>query len=177
MMLSKIICINFDPSKYKNMLYQLENLNSKEKDLVLNAPALVTILIAGADNQIDESEKAKAYKVVSVRAFSEKPDLKDIYGEISLDFDQQLDQIINTLPSNKEEREKIIVGLLSELSGVFGKVDLKFAKNFKTSLVSFAHRVANASGGVWGLNSVSDSEKEWLDLPMIVLPADNSSNE
>lgn len=103
--------------------------------------------------------------------------MKDIYGEISLDFDQQLDQIINTLPSNKEERERIIVGLLSELSGVLSKLDLKFAKNLKSSLVSFAHRVANASGGVWGLNSVSDSEKEWLDLPMIILPADNSSIE
>ncbi len=159
------------------MLYQLENLNSKEKDLVLNAPALVTVLISGADNQIDENEKAKAYKVVSVRAFSEKPDLKDIYGEISLDFDQQLDQIINTLPSDKVEREKIVVGLLSDLSAILAKLDHKFAKNFKASLVSFAHRVANASGGLWGVNSVSDSEKEWLDLPMIVLPADNSSIE
>ncbi len=39
------------------MIESFEKLNEEEKDLMLKAPVLVTILIAGADNEISNDKK------------------------------------------------------------------------------------------------------------------------
>lgn len=152
------------------MLRQLERLTEKESDLVKNAPALVTILIAGADNEIEDKELLRAVRLAQTKSFDEHTDLRDFYAEISFDFEEQLNGVLAQLPENRQERETIITELLSELNKIWKYLDYPFARRYYESLKSFAHQVARASGGVLTFNSISPQESRFIGLPMIEAP-------
>ena len=51
----------------------LSQLSTEEVNLVLNTPALVSLLIGGADNNFDNEEKERAKKIVAFRKTTGDP--------------------------------------------------------------------------------------------------------
>ena len=152
------------------MLYQLEKLNEAEKELVLNAPAYITLLIAGADDDITEAEFRRSLQLVHVKSYSESLDIRDIYQEIEHDFEGQLNQLIDSLPKTLNEREAILTEKLSGLNSIFPKIEERVARKYYASLLSFATFIAQAAGGVLGFERVSYREEKFVKLPMVQEP-------
>lgn len=152
------------------MLYQLEKLNDSEKHLVLNAPAYITLLIAGADDNIQEAEIKRSLQLVHIKSFSESLEISEVYKEIDHDYEQHLHDMIDELPKTLEAREKIIIEELSKLNPIFHKLDKVFSYKYYLSLQSFARYIANAAGGVFGFERVSPREKQFVNLPMLEEP-------
>ena len=71
------------------MIYEFKNLNSDEANLMLIAPALVTLLIAGAEGDIDEKEIDWGSKIAHFRA-NEHTILQNYYQEIDKSFNDTL---------------------------------------------------------------------------------------
>ena len=149
------------------MLYQLENLKNEEKELILNAPAYVTILIAGADDDISDAEIKRSLELVKIKTFSEPVSIREIYGEIESDFNTRLNQLILELPKTLEERENQVIDKLSGLNKIWPKMNEKDAHRYYVSLLGFATQIAKAAGGVLGFESVSPREERFVKLPMI----------
>ena len=63
------------------MIRTLSKLNDKEKKLMTETPALIAILVAGADGVIDEKEMYWAEKVKIFRSSKEDSILKEYYSE------------------------------------------------------------------------------------------------
>lgn len=152
------------------MLYQLEKLNEPEKELVLNAPAYITILIAGADNDITAGEIKRSLQLVHVKTYSESLEIRDIYKEIDHDFQERLNELIDSLPKTLEEREKIVISELSKLNRIFHIIDERLSHKYYLSLLSFAAYIARAAGGVFGIDRVSFREERFVHLPMLEDP-------
>lgn len=158
----------------KIMIPIFENLNKKEIDLLLNAPVMVTILVAGADNFIDTDEQEGAIKMTKYRQFTEDKILHDYYSEVYKNFEKNLKKFveyINSFPSDAKDRNPYISNELSKLNELMPKLDKKFAYCFYESLKSFAKHIAESSGGILGYGSISSEEKEWVELKMINKPA------
>lgn len=154
------------------MIQHFDNLTEEELTKMLNVIPLITILIAGADEQIDYQEKKWAIKLANIRTYSNPDELHDYYSQIGINFAERLNKYIDELPSNTAERQQIVSGKLAELNDIIPKLNPHFGAKLYVSYQDFAKHVANASGGFLGFGRVSKTESEWMTLPMLkpVLP-------
>ncbi|MEM1319471.1 MAG: hypothetical protein AAGG75_04400 [Bacteroidota bacterium] len=149
------------------MIPQFEQLNEEETTLMLDTLPLITVLIAGADGNIDEEEKAWAEKLTNIRSFAREDSLTDYYKLADEHFAEKLSIFLNSLPSDVAARNAEIGHRLSGLNSILPKLDVNFALRFRKGLNSFAEHVAKASGGFLRMGSISKEEKDLIDLPMI----------
>lgn len=152
------------------MLEHIKNLSENEKNLVLNAPLYVTVLVAGADGEISGDEKNRAIELIHTKTFSESYELREIYQQLDYKSSDELRKLIAALPESTQERNQYLSDLLAELNGVFPKLEPHFAKQLYKSLKEFAHYIATAEGGFWGVGSVSPAERAVVKLPMLQDP-------
>lgn len=149
------------------MITYLDQLSETEQNLVVNAIPMITVLIAGADNNIDADEKEWAAKVTKYRAFTSKEILNDYYKVVGEVYSERLDEMMSSYPSNVEERTKLISDDLAKLNDILPKLDVVFAYRYYESIVSFAEHVAKASGGMLGFFTIGKEEAKLVDLPMV----------
>lgn len=146
-------------------------LKTEEKEILLNSPSLVIILIAGADGVIDNKEISKAINVTKENAARSEGYLNSFYREVAENFVVKFHNLLSTLPDDTDQRNAIIVQRLSRLNEIFQKTDKTFSIVLYSNLRTLAVEIAKSSGGTLGMNSISDEELEFLDLPMIKDPS------
>jgi hypothetical protein len=152
------------------MLDHIHHLSEEEKNLVLQAPVYVSLLIAGADGHVQLEEQQRILELVHTKTFSEQYELRALYAELDHDLAAHLRQMLVSLPENTEERQDMLSGLLQRLNLIFPQLEKHFARQLFKSLREFAHYIAHADGGFWGISAVSDAERQWIKLPMLEEP-------
>ena len=153
------------------MIPEFDKLSQAEIELMHKAPMLVCILIAGADDHIDNKEIRKAITLTEKKQKRAKSHLLEFYKEVGEDFEDKLKIVIQSFPVDVEERTPLVIESLEHIDGVLKKVDRNFAIEFYKSLREIAKEIANSSGGVLGLKSVGDEEAKLMELPMVKDPA------
>lgn len=152
------------------MISEFKNLNESEVNLILNAPALITLLIAGAEGNIEEKEMDWGAKIAHFRAEDKHSVLQNYYQQVDAIFNESLKQYVSAMPQDVIERTNKINVELQKLNDIFPKIDPNFAKEAYKSYVSLAKQVAQASGGLWGYGSISPEEQKLIDLEVIRSP-------
>lgn len=152
------------------MIIEFEELEQEETGLLLQAPLLVSILIAGADGNIDANELKEAVNLAKLKQTKARKDLIEYYKAVGTDFEDKLKFLINKLPLGNEERNKFIVKELTQLNDILPKLPPHFAKELYASLKDFAKKIAEASGGILGYMSVGYEESKYIELKMIKNP-------
>lgn len=153
------------------MIPEFDKLSQAEIELMHKAPMLVCILIAGADDHIDNKEIRKAITLTEKKQKRAKSHLLEFYKEVGEDFEDKLKIVIQGFPVDVEERTPLVIESLEHIDGVLKKVDRNFAIEFYKSLREIAKEIAKSSGGVLGLKSVGDEEAKLMELPMVKDPA------
>lgn len=149
------------------MVKELEVLNAEEREIVLDAVPLVTLLIAGSDGKIDSRETEWAAKLTKIRGYKEKAELKPLYREIGETFEEKLEYYLDKLPDDLNEMQHLISDKLAKLNDILPKIDSWYAQLYYESLLTFAKHVAESSGGILGFMSIDAREKKLIKLPMI----------
>ena len=90
------------------MIKEFENLREDEVKVLLDAPLYVAILIAGADGDIDKSERKEAIDVARSKQSRAREQLVEYYKIVGENYEQKFNDLIDKLPSGTEEREKEI---------------------------------------------------------------------
>ncbi len=152
------------------MLYQLRNLSKEEQSVVTKAPVWVTLLIACADYDIDTKEIDRAKEIIQIKTYTTHNDVQDLYKELNLNIDNEIDQALKSLSTNGSERLAYLEDHLSKLNDIFPKLDKAYATQFYDSLRSLALSVAQAEGGFFGIGRISEQEQVYLKLPMLNKP-------
>lgn len=153
------------------MIPEFESLREDEIEVLLKAPVLVAILIAGADGKIDNAERKQAIEVARTKQSRAREQLVDYYKEVGQDFEQKFNKLIDELPSGTEERNKAITIELRKLNFILPKTNLNFHIKLVASLKDLAKKIAESSGGVLGYLSVSYEEAKLMELRMLRDPA------
>lgn len=152
------------------MIAEFKNLNDHEIHLMLSAPALITLLIAGAEGNIEEKEIDWGAKIAHFRAEDKDSILQNYYKEVDRNFDDFLKEYIVMIPHDVHDRIEKINFRLAKINNILPKLDKKFAMEFYKSILSLSTQVAKASGGIWGYGSVSREEQRLIDLEVIHPP-------
>lgn len=149
------------------MIPEFEPLRQDEIEVMVKAPVYVAILIAGADGNIDKSEKREAVEVARNKQSRAREQLADFYKIVGENFEEMFSKLIDELPSGTQERIAAITKELRKLNYILAKVDRNFAIKFQASLKDLAKKIAEASGGVLGYLSVSYEEAKLMQLRML----------
>lgn len=149
------------------MIQQFAGLTAEESQSLVDAIPLITILIAGADGNIDDQEKEWATKLTEIRGYAHPDSLQEYYQAVGNQYSEKLNHLIDILPKEVNERTQHISEQLSGLNPILAKLDINYAYNMYKSLTSFAEHVAKASGGFLRFATVSKEEAKLINLPMI----------
>jgi len=142
-------------------------LNDTEYKQLTNAVSEITILIAGADGKIQESELEWAEKVTKIRSYKMSEELIGFYQSVGATFSNDLSNLINELPVHIGDRQHILETRLEKLNPILAKLSPVVAGKLHESFTSFAKHVAKASGGLFGFFAIGPKEGELIDLPML----------
>ncbi|MFT5725031.1 MAG: tellurite resistance protein [Bacteroidia bacterium] len=150
------------------MDFPLRNLNDTEKQSLTNAPIVVGILIGCADGELSANELSRIEQVIKTKTFSEQNDVHYVYNELAnSNLIGSIETLFENLGNTSEERVQAATVELTTLNTILPKLNPTYALQFRDSLHDIAVEVAKASGGIFGIGSIGEEEKELLDLPMI----------
>ncbi|WP_017731699.1 hypothetical protein [Nafulsella turpanensis] len=157
------------------MIEQFAYLTKEEQDLIMDAPALITAMVAASDKEIDSKDKEidskeveRGLDLMKWKQFRARPDLLNYYQEVSRQFPERLDALLKKeLPTDEANRNQQIEERLRGLNKVLPKFDKEFAEQLYASYRELAKRVAESSGGVLGYLSINFNEAKLIKLPMI----------
>jgi len=153
------------------MIPEFDRLSNSEIELMLKAPFLVCILIAGADNDIDRKEIKKAIQLAEMKKGKTTSRVLEFYKTVAEDFEDKFMVVMQSLPVMAKNRNPIITEELAKLNNILPKLDKSFAPNYYQCLKNIAVRIAQSSGGVLGLKKVGEEEAAFVDLSMIKNPS------
>ncbi len=153
------------------MIQEFEILSQTEKELMLSLPVYVAVLIAGADGEIDDREVSKAINLANDKLKNARKELIGFYSEANENFEDKFKMAVANLPSNTEERQKVLVKKLKESNEIFARLPKKYAISLYASLKEVAKKIAEASGGVFGYMAIDFEESKLIDLKMIKDPS------
>jgi len=149
-------------------IQEFNNLTDEEAKAMYESPALVAVLIAAADDNIETQELEWAKKIMGYRQHVGNEHLFPFYEIADSYFDATLEAAVNNNQGD-QERLAFIESALEQLNPLFAKIDKDFALELFKSLQSFARSVAKSHGGFLGLKSINYQEAELIDLHMIKL--------
>lgn len=149
------------------MVQGFESLTEQQFAILKDAIAQITVLIAGADGEIDQKETEWATKLTHIRSYNNPLNLNLFYEAVGQDFSEKLTSLIENAPANVEERTKMLSSKLSEVNEVLSCLENNLAAELYVSFKTFAKHVAKASGGFLGMLSVSKEEANLIHLDMI----------
>lgn len=150
------------------MTAQFEALSEQEKQQLLDAIPLITILVGSADGEIDKYELAAAGKAAHVRAYHEDNELLHPYYQmIDGMVEERTGSYLQLLSKDREERKEQIVEELAKLNAVLAKLELQYGAALYSSFCSFAKYIAEASGGFLNYLSIGPKEHKVYKLPML----------
>ena len=81
------------------MVKEFENLREDEVEVLLTAPVYVAILIAGADGDIDKSERKEAIEVAHSKQGRAREQLVEYYKAVGASFESKFNTLIRFLRS------------------------------------------------------------------------------
>ncbi len=145
----------------------LDHLSSEELQTLTDAIPYITVLIAGADGNIDQEEKEWANKLTHIRSYASEEMLREYYEKVGETFSDRLTHFINTLPQDVTARTAAISTELEKVNPILAGLENAYAHRMYTNFVSFAEHVAKSSGGFLRFGSVSKEEKAVMGLNMI----------
>lgn len=144
-----------------------EHLSAEEIQTLTDAPVLITILVGGADGNLDQAELDWANHLTEIRGYSHNESLRGYYDLVHVNFPEKINAALAALPAEQADREAAISERLSAINDILPKVDPSVAYRFYSSMLSFAGHIAKASGGFMRFMSVSGAEANWLSLSML----------
>ena len=142
-------------------------LSKEEVDTLMEAPALVTILIGAADGKLDGEEHAWSERLLRSRSYAGMQALQAYYGLVSEIFWVTLRHEMTALPKDIAARNSLISTRLAALNPILAKLDNKIAYGLYKGMLGLAEETAKASGGFLRIGAVAAVEQEWVTLPML----------
>lgn len=154
------------------MIPEFNRLSTTEIELMLKGPILACILVAGADNHIDNKEiRGSIESVRNKQKKSRDSSLSKFYLMVTEDFEDKLKVVLQNYPVDAKRRNELIAEELKGLNRLLRKLDKDFSVGYYRSIKDIAIKTAESSGGVLGIRSVGEAEARLVNLPMIDDPS------
>lgn len=153
--------------KYFNVL------NQEEIDLLGDAFSWILLLLSLDSGRITIPEQNEAAHTLKVRGYEENHLFYQFYDQVSSQFDVRTESWKDRIGLGADARQRY-EELIAKLNPTLAKLSPPVGRRMYKDYLTFAHRIANASGGFMGFGKISKSEKAIIGLPMLtpILPTE-----
>jgi hypothetical protein len=145
-----------------------QHLAKGEIDALVEAPALITVLVGMADGELDGEERTWSERLLRSRTYNKPKELNEFYRVVVESFWARVHSEITHLPKDAATRNQELSERLSKLNPILAKLDIELASDLYKGFVGLAEETAKASGGFLRIGAVSAEEKKWMELPMLM---------
>lgn len=145
----------------------LSTLSKEAVTALKDAHAYITILIAGADGNIDKNELEWAEKIVQIRTYTGDEDFKEFHDAVNAELPNKITELLATLPTDPKTRGEAVSSILKGLNPILASLPPSTGAYLYKGYKSLASRIAKSSGGILSFFTIGPEEKQWVDLPMI----------
>ena len=121
-----------------------KNINKRDYELLLKFPAYVSLLAANTPEKPDKVEKLSAVEFAHVKTYSCDPELADFYRDVNKSFESTLNELDQTLPTGKVNREAAIKAQLAKIEKIASRLGVENADILHRSMKSFKDHVSKA---------------------------------
>lgn len=150
------------------MIENLKDLGEERYKKLQQAVADISVLIAGADGNLDKKETNWMKKLNHIRSYSADELIRPMYQELNDTIFGDIEAMTEALPKDTAERTALLTERLAGLNDIFVAIDNpELAYKLYESYTSYAEHIARASGGIWGIFSIGPKEAKLVDLDMI----------
>lgn len=149
------------------MIKEFKNLSPAETAAMFDAIPNIIILVAAADDNMEQEEIAAAQKLADIRSYASNARLSAYYETIDENLQNRVLELYAGLPTNLSEREAVLFERLGNLNPILAKLDSPFGYLYYKTFRSFAHYVAQAHGGFLRFLTIGPKEAKVVDLPML----------
>ncbi len=154
------------------LLDGFSHLHASELDALLEAPALITVLVGAADGNLDREERTWSDRLMQARSYNNPRHLNAYYGVVANGFLGKLDAVLAAYPVDTHARNQQISAKLAQLNPILDKLDHPLGADLYLSYIGLAKETAKASGGFLRIGAISPAEAEWVELPMLDVVAE-----
>ena len=144
-----------------------DQLSKEEIDALVEAPALITILVGAADGDLDREERTWSERLLRSRTYNNPKTLNEFYRVVVEGFWVKVHSEMAHLPEDPEARNTEISTRLERINPILAKLDLQLAADLYKGFLGLAEETAEASGGFLRIGAISAEEARWVKLPMI----------
>lgn len=144
-----------------------QHLQKEEIDALVEAPALITILVGAADGELDSEERNWSERLLRSRTYNKPKELNEFYRVVVEGFWARVHSEIAHLPTEVQVRNRELSDRLSRLNPILAKLDVELAADLYKGFVGLAEETAKASGGFLRIGSIGFEESKWVKLPML----------
>ena len=131
------------------MITQFKSLTAEERELLLKAPALVSVLASISHKEVNETQKRDAIKLAHLKTFTADPLLIPYYQETEKHFAEQFDATAARYYPFDEAKRKELKEEINRVSGVIAKLDPLYAERLSWSLQRYADHVKRSTHSVF----------------------------
>jgi len=154
------------------LLDGFSHLHATELDALLEAPALITVLVGAADGILDREERTWSDRLMQSRTYNNPKHLNAYYSVVANGFMDKLDAFMAEYPDDVDQRSQLISDKLSKLNPILAKLDQPLRADLYLSYLGLAKETAKASGGFLRIGAISAAEAVWINLPMLDVVAE-----
>lgn len=144
-----------------------QRLQKEEIDALVEAPALITILVGAADGELDSEERTWSERLLRTRTYNKPKELNEFYRVVVEGFWAKIQSEIAHLPTDMQTRNRELSERLSRLNPILAKLDIELAADLYKGFVGLAEETAKASGGFLRIGAIGFEESKWVKLPML----------
>ncbi len=125
-----------------------DSLTAPETEAFLKFPVYISLLAANGDLGMDDTAKSSAIKFAHIKTFSCPPLLVNFYKEADNAFENNIKQLDNDLPKERDRREAAIRQELLILENILLKLGKTYISVMHKSMGSFKEHVSKAHHNV-----------------------------
>jgi len=144
-----------------------KQLTRDEIAALVEAPALITILVGAADGELDSEERNWSERLLRSRTYNKPNVLNEFYRAVVEGFWVKVQSEITHLPADMEARNRELSERLSRLNPILAKIDAELAADLYRGFLGLAEETAKASGGFLRIGAIGAEENKWVKLPML----------
>jgi len=145
-----------------------QNLSKEEIDALVEAPALITVLVGTADGELDSEERSWSERLLRSRTYNHPKELTEFYRVVVEGFWVKVQSEITHLPTDAAARNKELSDRLAKLNPILAKLNIELAADLYKGFIGLAEETAKASGGFLRIGAISAEESKWIKLPMLM---------
>lgn len=130
------------------MKEHFKNLTKAEVELLLKAPALVSVYAVNGNKEISNFETADAIKLSHLKTFTAIPSLLPYYRDVEKNFKNNFETIVKKYSPFDDDKRGKLKKEIDNVNTIIGKLNPDFAKTIHTSLSNYAEHMRKADRSV-----------------------------